>query len=123
MSGNKRILLADDSPNILNALTDILETSGYEVASVGGGAALIEKAKAWRPHLIIADLMMPDIYGSAAVATLQAEPGLEKVPVIFLTAMIEEQARLIIPPSTGGRLLTKPVEVSKLLSAITELLA
>lgn len=122
MSG-RRILLADDSPNILDALTDILETNGYEVAGVGAGAALIEKARAWRPHLIIADLMMPDIYGSTAVATLQAEPGLEKTPVIFLTAMAEDQARLIIPPSTGGRLLTKPLDVSKLLSAIAELLA
>ncbi|MCX5787062.1 MAG: response regulator [Elusimicrobia bacterium] len=117
-----RILLADDSPGITEALTDILEARGYEIASVGDGMKLIEKAKEWLPHLIIADLMMPGTYGSTACKALQADPKTAHIPVIFLTAVEEAKARRLIPDSLHARLLTKPMDVTHLLTAITEFL-
>ena len=117
-----RILLADDSPGITEALTDILEARGYEIASVGDGVKLVEKAKEWLPHLIIADLMMPGAYGSTACKTLQADPKTAHIPIIFLTAVEEAKARRLIPDSLRARLMTKPMEVTALLTAITEFL-
>lgn len=117
-----RILVADDSPNITAVLGDILEANDYEVATVGDGLALVAKAREWRPDLIVADLMMPGAYGSVAVKTLQNEPGMRAVPVIFLTAMTEEAAHKLIPDSLRSRLMTKPVDALKLLGAIREML-
>ena len=117
-----RILLADDSPGILSALTDILEARGYEIAAVPDGVQLIEKARSWLPHLIIADLMMPGAYGSTACKTLQGDSATQHIPVIFLTAVSEEQARRLIPDSLNARLMTKPMDVSQLLSTISEFL-
>lgn len=113
-----RILLADDSPGIVDALTDILEARGYEVASVGDGLLLIEKARSWLPHLIIADLMMPGAYGSTACKTLQQDPKTTHIPVIFLTAVEEQQAKRLVPESLKAKLLTKPMDVTLLLSTI-----
>lgn len=117
-----RILLADDSPGIIDALTDILEARGYEIASVGDGLKLIDKARSWLPHLIIADLMMPGSYGSTACKTLQADPATARIPVIFLTAVSEDQARRLVPDSLKARVLTKPMDVPLLLATIQELL-
>ena len=117
-----RILLADDSPGIIDALTDILEARGYEIASVADGLKLVEKAKDWLPHLIIADLMMPGAYGSTACKTLQLDPKTSHIPVIFLTAVEESQAKRLIPDSLKARLLTKPMDVSVLLTTISQFL-
>lgn len=117
-----RILLADDSPGIIDALTDILEARGYEIASVADGLKLIEKARDWLPHLIIADLMMPGAYGSTACKTLQQDPRTSHIPVIFLTAVEENAAKRLVPDSLKARLLTKPMDVSLLLQTITEFL-
>ncbi|MBI4348407.1 MAG: response regulator [Elusimicrobia bacterium] len=117
-----RILLADDSPGIIDALTDILEARGYEIASVGDGLKLIEKAKEWLPHLIIADLMMPGAYGSTACKALQQDSRTAHIPVIFLTAVEEQAAKRLVPESLKARLLTKPMDVSQLLSTISEFL-
>lgn len=117
-----RILLADDSPGIVDALTDILEARGYEVASVGDGLMLVEKARSWLPHLIIADLMMPGAYGSTACKTLQQDPKTTHIPVIFLTAVEEQQAKRLVPESLKARLLMKPMDVTMLLSTIHEFL-
>ncbi len=117
-----RILLADDSPNILSALTDILEARGYEVASVSDGVQLVEKAKSWLPHLIVADLMMPGAYGSTACKALQADPKTANIPVIFLTAVSEDQARRLVPDSLKARILNKQTDTDLLLETIEEFL-
>ena len=117
-----RILLADDTPGITDALTDILESKGYEIACVADGVKLVEKARSWLPHLIIADLMMPGAYGSTACKTLQQDPKTAHIPVILLTAVEETQAKRLIPDSLKARVLTKPMDVGMLLTAITEFL-
>lgn len=116
------IMLADDTPDIIALLTDILQSRGHQVVSVSDGVQMIEKAKNWRPHLIIADLMMPGAYGSAAYKCLQDDPLTERIPVIFLTAVPEHQARRVVPESPKTRLLFKPIMPNVLLKAITEML-
>ncbi|MBI4424277.1 MAG: hypothetical protein HY554_11145 [Elusimicrobia bacterium] len=66
--------------------------------------------------------MMPGAYGSTACKTLQAAPSTSHIPVIFLTAVAEDQARRLIPDSLNARLMTKPMDVSTLLGTISEFL-
>ncbi len=117
------IMVADDVPEIVLLLTDILESRGHQVVSVHDGVEMIEKSKTWRPHLIIADLMMPGAYGSAAYKALQEDPVTASIPVIFLTAVPEAQARKVVAETPRSRLLFKPVEPLALLKAVSDLLA
>lgn len=116
------IMVADDTPEILLLLKDILESRGHQVVTVSDGIQMVEKAKDWRPHLIVADLMMPGAYGSAAYKTLQGDPATASIPVIFLTAVAPAQAQRVVPQNPKVRLLFKPVNVPALVSAIGELL-
>lgn len=116
------IMVADDTPDIVALLTDILQSRGHQVASVSDGVQMIEKAKTWRPHLIIADLMMPGAYGSAAYKSLQDDPATSRIPVIFLTAVPEPQARRVVPQSPITRLMFKPIMPGTLIKAVNEML-
>lgn len=116
------IMIADDTPDIIELLKDILESRGHQVVAVTDGVQMIEKAKTWRPHLIIADLMMPGAYGSAAYKSLQDDPTTVSIPVIFLTAVPEQQARRIVPESPKTKLLFKPIMLLPLLQAVASML-
>lgn len=116
------IMVADDVPDIVMLLKDILESRGHQVVSVADGVQMIEKAKSWKPHLIIADLMMPGTYGSAAYKTLQEDPVTAKIPVVFLTAVEASRARKVVPESPKTRLLFKPIDPLLLLAAVQEML-
>ena len=116
------IMLADDSPDIVDVLTAILQSRGHQVVSVTDGVQMIEKAKSWLPHLIIADLMMPGAYGSAAYKSLQDDPRTAAIPVIFLPAVEESRARRVVPSSPTTRLMFKPVMPNALLAAVNEML-
>lgn len=116
------IMVADDAPDIVELVSDILKSRGHQVVSVSDGIQMVEKAKAWRPHLIVADLMMPGVYGSAAYKTLQEDPATARIPVLFLTAVAEPQARRVVPEAANVRLMFKPVEPLALLKAVAEML-
>ena len=116
------IMVADDTPDIVELLKDILASRGHQVVSVPDGVQMIEKAKSWRPQLIIADLMMPGAYGSAAYKSLQDDPTTAAIPVIFLTAVPEQQARRVVPDAPNTKLLFKPVMPKVLFDAVNEML-
>ena len=115
------IMLADDEPDIVAMLKDLLTMRGHQVVSVPDGVQMIEKAKDWRPHLIIADLMMPGAYGSAAYKALAEDSATASIPVIFLTAVAPDTAQRVVPESPRVRLMHKPVEIKALLATIEEL--
>ena len=116
------IMIAEDTVEIAELLKHILQARGHQVVTVSDGLQMVEKAKDWKPHLILADIMMPGTYGTAAYKALQADPDTADIPVVFLTAVPLEQARKLISEGPKVRLLKKPVEIPVLLKAIEELL-
>lgn len=117
------ILVAEDTPELAGMLRDILQSRGHQVALAGDGVEMIEKAKTIAPKLIIADIMMPGAYGSAAYKTLQEDPHTKGIPVLFLTAVSPEQAARVVPAAPGIRIMHKPVDIMALLAAVKEMLA
>ncbi|MBI4348406.1 MAG: response regulator [Elusimicrobia bacterium] len=116
-------MVADDTQDIVELLKDILTSRGHQVVSVPDGVQMIEKAKTWRPQLIIADLMMPGAYGSAAYKALMDDPVTASIPVIFLTAVPEQQARRVVPPEgPKTKHMFKPVMPHALLAAVNAIL-
>lgn len=116
------ILVADDAPELADMLKNILESRGHQVAVAHDGVEMIEKAKNLRPKLIIADIMMPGTYGSAAFKALQDDAYTKGIATIFLTAVTPEQAARVVPEGPGILVLHKPVDIMALLGAVTKML-
>ena len=82
----KRVLIADDEPNIVMALEFLMQNGGYEVRTVGDGDAAIAALTEFRPHLVLLDLMMPKRNGYEVCQWIRATPALAATKVLMLTA-------------------------------------
>ncbi len=88
----KRVLLVDDEPDIrMIAAISLERLGGWEVVAVGSGREAMTEARARRPDLILLDVMMPDMDGTATFRELQELPETRDIPVIFLTAKVQPQ--------------------------------
>ena len=86
-----RILIVDDEPDFTALLKENLEESGnYMVRQINDSSLALKAAVEFRPHLCIVDVVMPGMDGGDVVAQIRAEPSLKKVPVMMLTALVEE---------------------------------
>ena len=126
-----RILLVDDDIDLIAGLKVFLEKSGYQVESAVSVEEGCEKAAAFKPEIIIADLMM-EHYDSGFVFSKKVRevPGMEKVPIIMQTAAPRKVGFTFDPASSAGRdwmkvneVLTKPVPLEHLLGKIELLLS
>jgi DNA-binding response OmpR family regulator len=96
MNGNgnghdgKAILVADDDQDILELVAFRLERAGYEVLTAGDGEQALATARERRPDLAVLDVMMPKLTGYEVVKAMRAEEGTNRIPVILLTARVQE---------------------------------
>ncbi|MFC7337882.1 two-component system response regulator [Haloferula chungangensis] len=99
-----RILIVDDEPDFTALLKENLEESGdFLVRQVNDSSLALKAAREFHPHLCIVDVVMPGMDGGDVVAQIRAEPGLSKVPVMMLTALVEENPDTIDGETqTGG---------------------
>lgn len=119
-----RILLVDDESPFTRSLTRVLESEGnFEVHAVNRAQEALYAARAFRPDMILLDLMMPDGDGGEVASELLSDPRLSRVPVVFLTAAIKGSE---IDGSggmiAGRRYLAKPVRSGHLLACIYQAL-
>ena len=82
-----RILLVDDTEDILLVIAKRLESWGYEAMTANSGEDGLRIAQEQRPDLVLLDIMMPKMKGRDVCARLKADPKTAKIPVIFLTAL------------------------------------
>ncbi|MBN1587643.1 MAG: response regulator [Candidatus Omnitrophica bacterium] len=99
----KRILAVDDAPSVTQTLKTALEGTGhFEVREVNEPAQAIPAALSFRPDLILLDYMMPDLDGGTIAAYLQADASLKRIPVIFVTDMVQEGEEEALGEVLGG---------------------
>ena len=93
MTGNSQplILIADDDPDILALVSFRLERAGYEVVQARNGEEAVEVALARRPDLAVIDVMMPRIDGYEATRQLRQQEETSRMPIILLTARVQEE--------------------------------
>jgi len=126
---HEKILVVDDDPDILDALTMILESQGYQVISARDGLEGLTSLRADNPDLIILDLLMPKMDGFAVCKELQ-DPRWSKyknIPILILTSVREEASRRRYELETGLELdvddyVEKPVSPDILLRRVEKLL-
>jgi DNA-binding response OmpR family regulator len=85
-----RIVVADDDADIRDLVVFKLEQSGHEVVAFGDGASTVEACRQQPPELVLLDVMMPGMSGLEACRMMRADPALADVPVILLTARVQE---------------------------------
>jgi two-component system OmpR family response regulator len=121
----KRILMIDDEPAFTRLMKLNIESNGaYEVQVENNGKRAVAAARAYRPDIIFLDVIMPDIDGGQIAGELRSDPGLKKVPIVFLTAVVSKNEVIERGDMIGGQMfLAKPVSVADVLSTIEKLAA
>ncbi len=117
-----RILLVDDEPDILEILKYNLTSEGYQVSTAKNGLEGLEKAKKKKPHLIILDVMMPEMDGIEACEKIRKTEGLEDTIITFLTARGEDYSQVAGFDAGADDYITKPVKPKVLISKVKALL-
>jgi DNA-binding response OmpR family regulator len=82
----KRVLIADDEPNIVASLEFLMEQAGYEVKVAANGQAALELVASFRPDLVLLDVMMPGKSGYEVCQSLKSDPATRAVKVVMLSA-------------------------------------
>jgi two-component system alkaline phosphatase synthesis response regulator PhoP len=117
-----KILLVDDEPDILEILSYNLSSQGYQVFTAKNGIEAVEKAKKKNPHLIILDVMMPEMDGIEACEIIRNTKGLENTLITFLTARGEDYSQVAGFDAGADDYITKPIKPKLLVSKIKALL-
>jgi len=120
----RRILIVDNDRDSTHLVKILLEKTGwYSVLEENDATRAHLSAQNFRPDLILLDVMMPGTDGGEVAAQIEADPDLQRTPIIFLTALVtkaEASAGLRIQ---GHRFLAKPVNIPELITGIEENLA
>lgn len=114
----RRLLIIDDEWSIRQVLEARLVACGFEVATAGDGSEGLDAARRSSPDVILLDLRMPDMDGFEVFRQLRAHDRTRGVPVIFLTANIQDTAKDQARAAGAAGFLTKPYEASAVLEAI-----
>ncbi|MEP2936204.1 MAG: response regulator transcription factor [Gilvibacter sp.] len=117
-----RILLVDDEPDILEIIGYNLTAEGYQVFTAANGVEALAKAQKHDPHLIILDVMMPEMDGIEACERLREIPELHDTIITFLTARGEDYSQVAGYEAGADDYITKPIKPKVLLSKVKALL-
>ncbi len=116
------ILLVDDEPDILEIVGYNLSSEGYKVITADNGSEGVKLAKKNKPHLIILDVMMPEMDGIEACELIRKVPELENTIIAFLTARGEDYSQMAGFDAGADDYITKPIKPKVLVSKVKALL-
>jgi len=117
-----KILLVDDEPDILEIVSYNLSNEGYEIFTASNGIEAVKKSKEIQPHLILLDVMMPEMDGIEACAKIRENDNLKDVIIAFFTARGEDYSQLAGLDAGADDYITKPVKPKVLVSKVNSLL-
>jgi len=105
-----KILVVDDEPDIVEFLSYNLNKEGFQVQTASNGREAINKAIAFNPHLILLDVMMPDMDGIETCEQLRNLPSIQNTLIAFLTARSEDYSQIAGFDAGGDDYITKPIK-------------
>lgn len=118
LSSQQKILIVDDTPNILQLLFNHLNNAGYKVLIAQNGKKALKIAEAIQPELIMLDIMMPELDGFGTCRHLKSNPKTKDIPIIFMTALTQQEEKVQGLMMGAVDFVTKPIEEQELLARI-----
>ena len=117
-----KILLVDDEPDILEIISYSLKNAGYNIYTATNGVEAVEQASKIEPHLIILDVMMPEMDGIEACEVIRKKEKIKNTLITFLSARGEDYSQIAGFNAGADDYLTKPIKPKILLSKVKSLL-
>jgi two-component system OmpR family response regulator len=115
-----RVLVVDDEPNLVEVVSMALRFQGFTVQSAGNGREALAAVASFKPHLMILDVMLPDMEGFDVAARLGAQRA--SVPIVFLTARDATEDKIRGLSGGGDDYMTKPFSLEELVARIRTIL-
>ncbi len=119
---SKRILIADDEPNIVISLEFLMQNSGYQVATAANGNEALRLIAGFRPDLILLDIMLPQQNGFEVCQRIRDNPAWDGIKVVILTAKGRESEVAKGLALGADAYITKPFATKELLAHVQRLL-
>jgi two-component system alkaline phosphatase synthesis response regulator PhoP len=117
----KKVLIADDEPDILEIIGYNLTREGYEIYTAKDGDEALQKAKQLNPDLIVLDIMMPRKTGVEVCQVLRSQPAFQDTLIIFLTALSDEASHIKGLETGADDYVNKPISPKVLVSRVNAL--
>lgn len=117
-----RLLLVDDEPQLLQALSVRLTAAGFACETAGNGREALEKVAVQLPDLMVVDLLMPEVSGYEVCRRIKAGEATAHIPIIVLTAVPERSTGKTAEWLGVERVLHKPFDSNVLIATVRELL-
>lgn len=118
----KKILIVDDTPDLLDNLAAFLSLEGFDVLMCANGREALDKVQDHAPDLVITDLWMPEMDGFEMIEALRKMSGVEKTPIaVFSAAPIQQAERNRLKGKVNGYI-KKPIETEDMLKEINNYL-
>ncbi len=117
----KRVLLAEDEPNIVESLSFLLERAGYQVMVEVDGRKALDTVLANTPDVMILDVMLPEMDGYEVLRKMRADVRSKYVPVLMLTAKGQREDRRVAMECGADHFITKPFANAELVAAVEQL--
>lgn len=117
----RKVLIADDEPDILEILKYNLQQEGYQVFTAKDGDEALEKAKMTQPDLIVLDIMMPKKNGVEVCELLRLQPAFRNTLILFLTALSDEGTQIKGLEKGADDYISKPVSPKVFISKVNSL--
>lgn len=119
----KSVLVIEDEPNIIEAITFILSRDGWRVASHSNGVDAVEAVAARQPDLVILDVMLPGRSGYDILRELRASEATGSLPVLMLTARGQTKDRALAEEIGASLFMSKPFSNAEVLEAVNALVS
>jgi CheY-like chemotaxis protein len=117
----KKILVADDSVTIQKVIALTFAEEPYDIQSVGSGSDALEKMKQWRPDLVLADVIMPQVNGYELCRAIKENEATKDIPVLLLAGTFEAFDEEEAKAAGANDFITKPFESSELIDKVRAL--
>lgn len=118
---NKNVLVVEDNRAILDVITLILQSEAYTVTGLDKGADILRHIDLHKPHLIILDIMLPDVDGRDLLALIRSQEQASKIPVLMISARYTDENIEYGAVKPDG-FLAKPFDIDVLLKKIEDIL-
>lgn len=118
----KKILIADDEPDLLEILSIRMQKSGYEIHGAANGQEALDLARSMKPDLIVLDVYLPLMNGDEVAKILKSDEKFRHIPIVLISATTKTLAKRI-NYSGADDWFTKPFEPEEFMTRIKDLLA